>query len=167
MLLLGILALCWAVDGTNSYLHYLTGRVWLYVPSNALRLATGLGFGLTLSALVWPLFHESLWRDPSNERVLSGWGDLARVVLAMVPLWAALQMDHPVLAGLIPLLDALSVTVVLGVVNSLIVLIVLGRENKAERWRETLVPLGLGLLLATGEVAAIAWLRAFLWRLLL
>lgn len=162
MLLVAGVSLLWLVDGANSYLSFLTGRVWLYVPNNALRLATGLGFGLALGGVVWPLFNASLWRDPSSARVLSSRRELGMALAGADILWLTLQADGLIPGLLVGAIDAIVVILVLTVVNTMIVLVAMRRENQAERWSEAVVPLSLGLLLAIAEVTGIALLRHFL-----
>jgi len=162
MLLLASLSLLWLVDGTNSYLNFLTGRVWLYPPNNALRLATGLGFGLALGLVVWPLFNASLWKEPASGWVLSNRRELGMVLIGIVGLWLALLGGGTILGWLIAPIEAVAVVLVLTVVNTMVALVALGRENRAEVWRDAAIPLALGLFLALGEVTSIAVLRHFM-----
>jgi hypothetical protein len=55
----------------------------------------------------------------------------------------------------------------LGMVNTMIVILVLRQENRAQGWRQVLFPLSLGLTFAIGEVSSIALVRAVLWNVLL
>ena len=164
MLFLTGLSFLWLIDGANSYLNFLTGDVWLYQPNNALRLATGLGFGFALGAVVWPLFNASVWKEPSAERALSSWRELSVALAGLVGLWLALLVGGPLLGWLVASLDAIAVVFVLTVVNTMIALTALRRENQAEGWRDARLPLGLGLALAIAEVIGIALLRYFLAR---
>ena len=43
------LGLAFAVDGINSYLHFIPGLSGLYEPNNTLRLVTGTGLGLSVA----------------------------------------------------------------------------------------------------------------------
>jgi uncharacterized membrane protein len=160
LVLLGAFAAAWAVDGTNSYLHFLTGRAILYPPSNVLRLSTGMLQGLALATVVWPMFNSLLWQAPAQQAVIRGWRELAAILLAMLGLglllWTAGRwMLYPI--GLALLLGVLGL---LALVNSMIVVILLRWENRAQRWRQALWPLALGLVLALGEVGGIAVLRS-------
>jgi uncharacterized membrane protein len=152
----------WAVDGLNSYYQFLTSSVALYTPSNLFRLATGMGTGLALSLVIAPMFNFTFWREPDPRRVINGLGELAALVLQVAGVVLLLQtracfLFYPLLAA-----DTLSVLLVLAVVNSLIVVILLHQENTAERWRQALLPLLLGLLLTLVEVGGIAFLRYWL-----
>lgn len=159
---LGLLFVFWAVDGLNSYVNYITGQVMLYPPSNPLRLMAGMGNGLFLSTLTYPIFNFTLWSAPQRQRVLSGWEELSAMLLQVVVLGGLLLRDSKVLLWPVTLLSLLGVATILTIVNSMIVLLLLRREGVARDWREALLPLGLGLLLSFAEVGGMAMLRYLL-----
>ena len=78
---LGALGALWAVDGVNSLVSELRGAAWLYGATNALRLITGVGCGLGLGALLYPLYHYALWRDATEPPVIAGWTQLATLLV--------------------------------------------------------------------------------------
>jgi uncharacterized membrane protein len=164
---LGLFVAFWAIDGLNSYWQFVTGRVLLYVPNNGLRLATGLGQGLALSMVVLPLFNAALWQGADPRYPVATLKELSGMVLQLAVLAVLLLTAAGVLLYPILLLDLLSVSLLLGIVNTMIVILVLRRENRAQNWRQVLFPLSLGLALAIGEVSAIAVLRAMLWNVVL
>ena len=79
---LGALGALWAVDGANSLVSGLRGAPWLYGATNALRLTTGVGCGLGLGALLYPLYHYALFRDATEPPVIAGWTQLAALLVA-------------------------------------------------------------------------------------
>ena len=164
---LGLFLILWTMDGLNSYWHFLSGNVLLYLPNNGLRLATGLGQGLALSSLVFPLFNAAMWSSSDPRSPVESLGELAGTVLALIALAVLLLVAGS--AWLYPLLlaDGLSALLMLGMVNGVIVILLLRRENRAQSWRQAALPLGLGLILAVAEVGGIALLRAVLWNVLL
>ncbi len=153
----------WVVDGINSYWHFLSGNALLYMPGNGLRLASGLGQGLALSALVFPLFNATLWQSSDSGRPIASLRELGGILLQLAALAVVLQAGAGVLFYPLLLADVLSVLLLLGMVNTMIVVLLLRRENRAESWRQAMLPLGLGLVLAIAEVSGIALLRALLW----
>lgn len=167
LVVLALLFVFWAVDGLNSYWHFLNGSALLYTPNNTLRLAAGLGHGLTLCIVVFPLFNSTLWQSIDPRRLLEGVAELGGIVLQLIALAVLLQAGSAVLLYPVLLADVFSVLLLLGMVNTVIVLLLLRRENRAQDWRQAVFPLGLGLALAIGEVSAIALFRAVLWNVLL
>jgi len=160
---LGLFFAFWAVDGLNSYWNFLSGRVLLYTPSNVLRLATGLGNGLALTALIFPLFNAALLQSPDPERPIASLRELGVILLTLAALGLVLLADVDALLYPLLLADVLSVLLLLGMVNSMIVILLLRWENRAAGWCQARVPLALGLLLSVLEVGGIALFRAVLW----
>lgn len=167
LVLLALFVIFWGVDGANSYYQFLTGRCLLYAPNNPLRLASGLLNGLALSAVVFPLYNSALWKTSARQRPISGLRELDVTITGIVLLTVGLHSDWTLLASVVPLVDALSVLLLLGMVNCVIVVLVLGWEKRAEHWPEAVVPFALGLVLAVAEALAIAWVRALIWRAVL
>lgn len=164
---LGLFFTFWAVDGFNSYWHFLTGRVLLYVSSNALRLAAGLANGVGLSVLILPLFNNFLWKKREDQPVLGGIRELIEILLPVAASGLLLQTGAGLLLYPVLLAQVLSVWMVLGIVNSVVVLICLRWDNRAEYWQHAAKPLAFGLLLSMVEVGGIALLRHLVFRTLL
>lgn len=148
----------WAADGVNSYLALL-GGFHAYEPFNELRLITGALNGLTMSALTYVVFNVSLWQHPADEPGIRDLRDLA-VLLLMDAALVGVVLWRPGLS-LYPLvvLSAGAVVTLLTSVNSVIGVILIGRENSAETWREAVLPIALGLLLCLVQIGLIDLLR--------
>lgn len=159
---LGLFFAFWAIDGVNSYFQYVTGHVGLYAPSNFLRLTAGMVNGLSLSLLLLPMFNFTLWREPDERCVMNDLGELVRMLLQVIAFVVLAQANIGVLLYPLLFLNPLSVLLMLTIVNSIIVIILLRRENYTERWRQAVLPLSLGLLLSVAEVGGIATLRYLL-----
>ncbi|HEY7063748.1 MAG TPA: DUF2085 domain-containing protein [Chloroflexota bacterium] len=156
-LLLGFVGLM-ALDGINA-LFYDTGWPSLYPPQNALRLATGLLCGLALALLAVPVLSGSLWRDWDPEPSLANVGELgwALCLLALVQL--ATMSGVAGLLYPVGLLMIAGVVVAFAVGNSYALVLITRRERQAVTWGEALNPLLGGVLLALGELAALAAFR--------
>jgi uncharacterized membrane protein len=160
--LLGLLFVLWVADSVNSYVQFATGRVLIYNPDNMLRLLTGLGNGLLLSTLVLPMFNFSIWRQPSEARIVQNWRELGMIGLQFAALAIVMRSGPGWL--LYPLLAAslAGVLLMLTIVNTVIAVIVLRRENSAANWRQALLPIGCGFLMAVAEIGIMALLRDLL-----
>lgn len=152
------------VDGLNSYLALLPGLPHLYEPSNSLRLITGALYGLSLSILVFPVFNFTLWKEPNDKEALSGFKELAILLVGafFIVLIAGAEIDA--LLYPLALASVLGVLVIFTVVNTLLVLVVSGREGRAITWGDALLPLALGLGATLLEVGAVGFVRAQLTR---
>ena len=51
-------------DGFNSYIHLfpIDPKFYLYEPNNVLRIFTGSGMGLSISFVLIPVFHQTMWK---------------------------------------------------------------------------------------------------------
>jgi len=148
----------WASDGLNSYMN-LIGGPYLYEPQNWLRLTTGALNGLTMSALVYPVFNFTLWRNPVSERNIRTLRDLGVLFLLEAGLVGLVLTRWDFLLYPLALLSALGVLALLTSVNSMLVLMLVRRENVVETWREAAIPLLAGFTVALIQVGAIDLVR--------
>ncbi len=158
ILLIGFILLMGA-DGLNSYLSMVPGAPHLYEPRQWLRLVTGTFNGLALSSILLPVAHFSLWRSPSSERIIRNWRDLG-VLAAMEGGMILLVLTRwPPLLYPLALASATGVVAMLALVNTVLVVMVTGRENRYDNWRQAAVPLLAGTALALLLVGLIDLLR--------
>jgi len=159
--LLAGLAGLWTADGINSFVHLARGQA-LYQPSSTLRLLTGIGFGLGLGTLLYPITQGVMWHNTEERPVLNRrW---QRVVLlaaggalaALILLWRAAPW------WLWLLLVSIATLSTLATANGTLLVLLLRRESRGERWWQMLPWLALGAGMALAEMAALATLRAAL-----
>ncbi len=149
----------WGIDGLNSFLALLPNAPHLYEPHNLWRLITGALQGLALSIIVYPLFNSFLWKGADTGRVIRNWRELAYLLIPAALLVWIVQTQASFLLYPVATLSILGVLVMLTLVNSMIVLIVTGRESQAESWRNAFLPLLLGLLATFFEISTLALLH--------
>lgn len=152
----------WGFDGLNSYMTLIPGAPHLYEPRNWLRLTTGLLNGLTLISFIFPIFNFTLWREPTNERVIKNLWELLAILPAVALLALVIQAEVDFLLYPLAITSSLGVVVMLVLINSMIATIVLGREGYASSRFQALVPLMVGTGLAILQITAMALLRAYL-----
>lgn len=161
--LVGFIALM-GVDGVNSYLTFFPGVPHLYEPQNWLRLTTGTLNGLALSAIVYPVLNYSLWRDAVQISSVRGFKELALMVAAGGVIVALTVLELPPLLYPLATLSTLGVLLMLGALNTMIVLVVARREGVALSWREVALPATVGLALAFAEIGGMDTLRVIITR---
>jgi uncharacterized membrane protein len=161
-ILIGFSAI-WAFDGLNSYTFLLGPRVpHLYLPSNPLRLITGVGQGITMGSLLLPVLNSILWADAKAERTIqNGWQLLALLgiggaVVAMILSSLAIFL-YP-----LALLSALGVVAILSAIGTVAAAALLGRENTAKTLRDALPLILWGMVLAFVLIGAIDLARFLL-----
>ncbi len=155
--LIGFMAL-WAADGLNSYMT-LIGGPHLYEPQNWLRLTTGALQGLTMSALVYPIFNFTLWRRPVLEPAIGGWRDLGILVLMEIGLVGLVLTRWSFLLYPLALLGAAGVLALLTAINTMLVLMLVRRDNTVATCGEAIGPLLIGLTISLMLIGAIDVLR--------
>ncbi|HUX75960.1 MAG TPA: DUF2085 domain-containing protein [Anaerolineae bacterium] len=160
-LVIAILAsfmLLWAVDGLNSYLALVNGP-HLYEPQNWLRLSTGALNGLTMSALVYPVLNFTLWRHSASEPAIRDLRDLGVLLLLEAGVVGLVLTRWSFLLYPLALLSASGVLALLTSVNSMLVLMIVRRENVVDTWREALIPLLAGFTVSLIQVGMIDVVR--------
>ena len=151
--------LLWASDGLNSYLTLFPNGPHLYEPQNWLRLTTGALNGLTMSALIYPVFNFTLWRFPSSERTIRNVRDLGVLLLLEAGMVGLVLTQWSFLLYPLALLSALGVLTLLTSVNSMLVLMIVRRENTVDMWRDSIVPLLAGFTVSLIQVGVIDIVR--------
>jgi uncharacterized membrane protein len=150
--------LLWATDGLNSYLTLINGP-HVYEPRNWLRLTTGALQGLTMSALVYPIFNFTMWRNPTSERTIRNLGELGMLILLEGGLIGLVLTEWDFLLYPLALLSAAGVLTLLTCINSMLVLMIIRRENVVDTWRASLIPLLAGFTLSLIQVGVIDLIR--------
>jgi len=148
-------------DGMNSYLTLLPILPHLYEPHNWLRLTTGTLEGIALSAVVLPVFNQTMWADATSEQSLRNLRELAFVVMVGIVVIGIVLAEPPILLYPLAILSAGSVVWMLTLINSLLATIVARRENRAISWRDAAPMLLIGLAATLAELSTIDFVRAY------
>lgn len=155
LVMLVLLFLAFAVDGSNSYLALLkTTYVGafdkipnLYVTNNTTRLFTGSGMGIVLSSIIYPMFNLSIWRVPDERRSLE-WPQFGLLVGLVLIFDLAILTDSPIVLYPVAFLSTLGVLALLTMVFSIVWITLMRQENGFERLRQLWLPAAAGLTLA-------------------
>ncbi len=139
-----VLALLFAVDGVNSYLTFFAGVPSLYTPNNVLRLLTGTGMGLAISAFILPAFRQTIWENQSDLPGLKGWKQAAILVGLAVVIDSMVLTENPLLLYPLALISAAGVLVLLGMVYTMVWVMVIKKENKYTNLSSAWLPLTAG-----------------------
>jgi len=159
---LGVFLLAWAIDGFNSFLALIPGLPYLYEPGNLLRLVTGTLQGLVIAAVLLPMANLTLWADPDPRRSIGSWRELGWLLVAAAAVIALVSSEWPPLLYPFAILSELAILGLVGLLNTLFVLMLMHREGRVTRACDALLPLLLGVALAAVELTAIGVGRAAL-----
>ncbi len=159
---LGIFCVAFAVDGLNSYLHFFPGAPVLYTSTNLLRLITGTYFGMVLATITYAGFNQSAWQSPVEVSVLPSLWDLLAYLAIGAGVILLAWTEIPLILYPLALLSSGAVFLMFVLVYTMLAILVLRRENQANKWRDLLLPLGLGVIFAMAQIGVIDALRYFL-----
>jgi uncharacterized membrane protein len=162
--IIGILAagaVAYAVDGLNSYIHLIPGlsRFYLYEPNNTLRLATGTLLGLGISVMIFPAFNQTIWKVRDSRPVLEGVRDFSLLLVLSALLNLLVLTENPLILYPLALISSLGVLALLTMIYSMVMVMVIGKENHFERASQMIYPLISGFLLALLQIAALDYIR--------
>ena len=128
-ILLGIFFLAFAVDGTNSYLQLFPMFNPLYPSRNWLRLVTGTGMGLVLSAVLAPVYNQTMWRDWSDTPILNTWKQMGILLLVSGAADLAFLSGNPLLLYPLALASAATVLALLGMIYAIVWVLITKKDN--------------------------------------
>jgi uncharacterized membrane protein len=156
---LGLFFLAFVADGLNSLVAALWPKVVLYAPNNTLRLITGLGMGMVIANVLLPLWNQTFWAEGSEEPVLHSWRRLLAMILletvtAFLVLngWSGLYFPVAILAtGMVPVLITM--------IYTLLLLVILKKENVVHSWQDGWSYVAMGAILALAQIGLFDLLR--------
>ena len=150
--------LAMVIDGFNSFLLDL-GLQHLYQPDNLLRLATGLATGLAVATLVLPAINRLFWREHNEKRSISSWMALLLLTPGLILGFFAVASQNVLILYPVALLSTAGILTVLSSINLIVVLALSKRDQTFEHYRELWPFFSLALILAIGEMLALAQLK--------
>ncbi|NIM95482.1 MAG: hypothetical protein GTO18_17430, partial [Anaerolineales bacterium] len=128
-------------------------------PHNTLRLITGTFFGIVVASFTFTVVNQSLWYEPERKPALRSLGDLTILLAIGVGIVLAVLSDNPLILYPLAVMSTIGVLALLTVVYSMLLLIILRRENRARRMRDLAFIFIAGLTLAVAQIALIDFLR--------
>jgi len=164
VILMAALFLFYLLDGLNSAIGLYPGLAHLsqYQPNNLLRLITGLGFGIVISAILYPLAGLTIWRETSTLPAIRGSRDWLILLGGAAGIGLLILTENPLLTYPLILTSTGSLLFLLTVLYSVIWILVRKRENSFTSWKE-LIWWGIaGFYSALMQIALIDLLRFIL-----
>ena len=162
LILFGVFAAAWVLDGANSFSMLVPFIPSLYQTQNWTRLLTGTGMGLAVSALLMPSFIQTMFIDWEDESALGNWKQVLGLLLAAPILDSLVLLEIPWLLYPLSILSAGGVFVLLTMVYSMVLVMMFKKENTFDKVKQMILPLIGGFIFALLQVGVIDLLR-FLW----
>ncbi len=161
-IVLGLLALAFALDGLNSFTNLIPGFPSLYQTSNAIRIFTGTGFGIVMAVFVYPAFNQTVWVQWDRRPAVGSLRQLAPLLLIGILTAAVVLSENAMILYPASFISAGGVVVLLTMVYTMLVSLVFKRENFASSPRELFTPMLLGLTIAMLQITGADVLRFLL-----
>ncbi len=159
-----LLALCvlfiaaMGFDGLNNLFHDV-GLPYLYAPYNPARLITGLLTGLTIAAVVLPVFNFTVWAKGQARPVLGGWGELAGALAVEAVVFGAVVSGQGWLLYPVALWSMAGVVAPMAMLNVVIALTVARREGRGRSLNDLLPWACVALVLTVVELGGLGLFR--------
>lgn len=130
--------LLYGLDGINSLLTlYPRLSEWsLYPPSNQLRLFSGLGMGLVISGIYYPLMSQTIWKDYLAEQSLGGIRDWLLWIGGGIGIGLLVLSGNPLILYPLILLSTGGLLTLLTMLYTVIWVLLWKRENTFGSWEE-------------------------------
>ncbi|HET6846401.1 MAG TPA: DUF2085 domain-containing protein [Anaerolineales bacterium] len=167
--ILGVLALfflAFALDGSNSYLALMRSMQpgilgWiptLYATDSVTRVFTGSGMGLALGSILFPMYNQSVWREPAAEPALS-WRKFAVLCGIVLAVDLGILSESPWVLYPVSILSAAGVLALLGIVFSIVWIMSMRQDNAFTKGQQLWLPAAAGLTLALLMIIGIDLVR--------
>lgn len=152
MVVLAALLAAFGVDGLNSYFNLFPIGPTIYQPSNVLRLLSGTGMGIVISAALYPAFNQTVWRRWRPDPALPSLRNFAGLLVLGVLLDLLVLTGNPLILYPFALVSAGGVIVLLTMVYSMIWLMIFRSENHFDRSLQLWLPLVGGFILSLLQI---------------
>lgn len=159
---LGILFIAFAMDGTNSFLHFFPGMPSLYEPNNWLRLLTGTGMGLVIAAVLFPVVNQSIWSTYDPEPAIKNWRPVAIMVLLSLVVDGLVLSGKPIILYPLAFISVAGVVILLTMLYMVIWLTLTRLENHYQKFQQLLLPLTAGFTVGLLQIAVFDIVRFWL-----
>jgi len=138
LVLMAVLFIFYLLDGLNSVVHLYPGldHLSFYQPNNILRLFTGLGFGIVISAILYPLAGQTVWNETSLLPAIRGPKDWMILLGGVIGIGLLILTGNPILTYPLILISTGSLLLLLTVLYSVIWILLRKRENSFTSWKE-------------------------------
>ena len=151
LLIFGLIIAVWLVDGFNSFINGILGKVFLYNPNNSLRLLTGLGMGLCIASTIYILFNLTAWQDhdkssPINIRTLG------MMAAGAILIFFLIISNNEILMNLFAYISTMTIVALLTALYTIVWIILLHKENSYKGINGLILMFNAGLFCALLQI---------------
>jgi uncharacterized membrane protein len=162
VIVLSLMGIVFAIDGLNSFMGLFLEKAPLYTPQNWLRLMTGLSMGIFISALIYPIFTQTVWRTWQPESAFGSINSIVALLVGCILLAIGILSGSSFILYPLALISITGVLVILTMIYVVIMLMIFKQENRYNYFSE-LTPVLLGAIVLTMiQIGIFDWVRFIL-----
>ena len=162
IIVFGVFVLAFAIDGSNSYLHFFPSVDGIYEPQNWSRLVTGMGMGLAMAAAVVPAFNQTIWKDWEDVSAFRSWKHMGLLIVIAAVLTLLVLTEAAWVIVPVAVISTLGVYGLLVMIYTIVTVMILKRDNTYTSLKDLLFPLICGAILALIQIGVFDLAR-YLW----
>jgi len=172
LVVLGLFLLAFAADGLNSYigLGIAEGAMpplpfeihQLYPSQNWLRLLTGSMMGIGISALLYPVFNQTVWAESSPEPALQSWRQMGILVGLVLLVDLGMLSGNPFLLYPLAVLSTVNILLVLTMIYVVVWVMLLKKENTFQHRNQLYVLLAVSFGTTILQIGGMDYIRLML-----
>jgi uncharacterized membrane protein len=172
LVVLGLFLLAFAADGLNSYigLGIAEGALpplpfeihQLYPSQNWLRLLTGSMMGIGISAMLYPVFNQTVWAKSSPEPALHSWRQMGLLVGLVLLVDLGMLSGNPFLLYPLAVLSTVNILLVLTMIYAVVWVMLLKKENTFQHRNQLYVLLAVSFGTTILQIGGMDYIRLML-----
>lgn len=155
LIALAVMVTAFLVDGANSFFSLIPGAPNLYQPQNWLRLLTGTGMGIVISAVLFPAFNQTAWKNADKRPALGSLQIFSLLIGFGLLLDMLVLSGNPLILYPLALVSAAGVLILLTMVYSMVWVLILRAENSYLHISQMILPLTGGFGFALLQIAVL------------
>lgn len=162
LIVLSLMGIFFVIDGLNSFAGLFLEKAPLYTPQNWLRLMTGLGMGVFISAVIYPIFTQTVWRTWQAESALGSIRSIVALSAGCILLAIGVVSGFSIILYPLALISILGVLIILVMIYTVIMLMLFKQENSYNHFSELTPLLLVAIILMMIQIGIFDWVRFLL-----
>ena len=159
MLFLGAALLFFALDGINSFISLTPFIDPLYTPQNWLRLSSGTLLGFSISAILVPIFNQTIWADWFAEPSIKTWKQVLLIVVGSALIIFLVATENPLILYPLSLLSVLNLLIILTAIHTILWVLLLKKENLFLNFSQLKTYMLCGFITVIVQIALMDFIR--------
>jgi uncharacterized membrane protein len=162
LIVLSLMGIIFTIDGLNSFAGLFLEKAPLYTPQNWLRLMTGLSMGVFISALIYPIFTQTVWRTWQADSAFGSIRSIIALLAGCILLAIGVLSGYSFILCPLALISIIGVMIILAMIYTVIMLMIFKQENSYNHFSELTPALIGAIILTMTQIGIFDWVRFLL-----